>query len=111
MGGCAYSRFHCIIPQAFLIRGRIPLFVPCHCIPLAEVGQNIPKNVQSVVKLEKEVDFDMGIMNLSIAFMVALVCETIVLETLNTVGIGGLEGILFLAILPGSFILYVLTHI
>lgn len=63
-----------------------------------------------MLQFEKRDDFDMGIINLAIAFVVAIMGEIIVLETLNAVGIGGLVGILFLATLPGSFILYVLTH-
>jgi len=52
----------------------------------------------------------MNIFNLAVAILVAIVGEVIVFNMLNTVGIGGMVGFLFLSILPGSFVLYVLAN-
>lgn len=52
----------------------------------------------------------MNVFSLAVAILVAIVGEVIVFNMLNTVGIGGITGFLLLAVLPGSFTLYVLAH-
>ncbi len=46
-----------------------------------------------------------------LAVFVVIVAENILIDIIANAGITGFTRILFLSILPGSFIIYLLTHI
>jgi hypothetical protein len=47
---------------------------------------------------------------LFIAIIIAITCEVSIVDAVSSSGISGIPALLFMCVLPGSFIVYVLTN-